>query len=218
MNVSTAPGIVFSNSNPWHGGNSLRVGRGGDLSVIAVLGFLTMLGDLSLNRHFGARAQFFSEHPNRRPSPDFLDMWEPRFQHAWHCLFMMWNHSFGYEQAKCDTCYVSNGAGVLMTLVVLWLSGPRDVILRKVNVLGSESSQCSGHSGGRQRGRVSSSRTCSLPHWCCLMVGCVCSQLGPKLWILDSSQVALIYLAFILLLWSWFPSHWHGSSHSLWAL
>lgn len=80
MNVSTAPGIVFSNSNPWHGGNSLGVGWGGALSVIAVLGFLTMLGDLSLNRHFGARAQFFSEHPNRRPSPDFLDMWKPRFQ------------------------------------------------------------------------------------------------------------------------------------------
>ena len=79
MNVSTAPGIEFSNSNPWHGGNSMWAG-GRDLSVIAVLGFLTMLGDLSLNRHFGAKAQFLSEHPNRRPSPDFLDMWKPGFQ------------------------------------------------------------------------------------------------------------------------------------------
>lgn len=47
-------------------------------------------------------------------------------------------------------------------------------------MLGNESSQCSGHLGGRQGGRVSSSRTCSLPCWCCFTAGCVCSQLVPN--------------------------------------
>lgn len=74
-----------------------------DISVITVLGFLTMLGNLSLNRHFGARTQLLSEHPNRRPSPDSLDMWKSHFQQClalsfydMKSLFLVWTGRVWY--------------------------------------------------------------------------------------------------------------------------
>lgn len=69
----------------WKKFKKKRRKRKNDSSVIAALGFLTTLRDCSLNGHFGRRAQFLSEHPNRRPDPDFLDTRKPAF---WQCLVL----------------------------------------------------------------------------------------------------------------------------------
>ena len=100
MNVSTAPGIEFSNSNPWHGGNS----KGGQKKKEKryFTHCCVRIPD-NVNRHFGARTQLLSEHPNRRPSPNFLDMWKPRFQQCLalsfydvKSLFLVWTGRVWY--------------------------------------------------------------------------------------------------------------------------
>lgn len=160
-----------------------------------------------------ARTQLLSEHPNRRPSPEpswYVEVTLPTML----CSCLLWYEiTLWYEQSSVIHARL-NRAGCW------WHYPDHGCHFIKVNVLGSESSQCSGHLGGEDsRWTCIKFSNMQSPHWCCLMVGCVCfSQLGLKLWILDSSLYSSSTWHLSYCSDPGFPSLWHGSSHLLWAL
>lgn len=113
---------------------------------------------------------------------------------AWHCLFMIWNHSLVWTGRVWYRCCVEWGWGADDTTQTTGCDFIKGKCVRK--------------------GLVSAQAIWGKTAWTCIKLPnmqspqlvlshgwlCLRSQLGLKLWILDSSQVALIYLAFILLL------------------
>lgn len=215
MNVSTAPGTRVYYSNPWHGGNSMGAKKKKkDISVITVLGFLTMLGNLSLNRHFGARTQLLSEHPNRRPSLVMSVCGSHTSSNAWHCLWYEIT-LFGMNRPSVIhvVCWIGLGCW--------WLFYP-DHGMRlpiKGKCVRKWVSQCSGHLGEDSMDVYQ-----VLEHAVSLTGAVSWLVVSAHSWVSNSEildsffKVAAHLLGIYLLLWSWFPSLWHGSSHLLWAL